>query len=264
MGETFPRVSAGDPLRISAESWNALMGLGQQLRAGDASLNPPGLGGGELPPGVIWVRNDSGADAAEFAILGIDGILISPTANAQEFRYSPGLSVVTPVAATHAGKWAVLLEPIAAGDIGKARIFGLAPVTIEVTDGDATRADVIDDDATKLQTSTTGTAEILWKEPGTGDKAALIRFPVAPAAARHSLHIRCLTRDAFTVLDDSVLCDVIDWDCDDDDPDPEDAGLEVLNDNQTFHGPASTYLWCEYWESDGRYHIYQEGCPGET
>jgi hypothetical protein len=227
MAETFPRVSPGDPLKISAETWNAVMGLGQRLQVGDSAANRAGDGSGKLPPGVIWIQNESGEDRAEFDVLGIDDILVSPDDGEAEFRYSPKLSCVTPVAGTHDGKWVVLLEAIKDGAIGKARIFGLATVTIDVTVESHTTADIADGEVA-LASTPSGCAQILWKESGTGSKHALIRFPVYGEGTR-AQYVEFAARADFS-YGDTITADVVDWKPDDaDDPDPDNDGIEITN-----------------------------------
>ncbi len=210
MAVTFPRVSAGDPLRITAETWNALMGLGQQLRAGDAGTHPAGNNGGQLPPGVAWMFNDSGEDRNEFEILGIDEVLVKPENGLAEFLYStptfvgktPSWSEDNPDNWTHhVGRWAVLLEPIACGKIGKVRWHGVVPVTLEVITEFDQRAEILDGDgdATKLRSGALGSARILWKESGTGDKRALVSFGDGPIGREHGVLDEALGEAGATV-----------------------------------------------------------------
>jgi hypothetical protein len=46
-------------------------------------------------------------------------VLIAPADDPYEFQYTPGPVGVTPVDSDHVGKWIVLLEPIANGQIGR-------------------------------------------------------------------------------------------------------------------------------------------------
>ena len=52
-------------------------------------------------------------------MLGIDSPVISPTDNETEFKNTVALSCVAPTS-SHAGKFVVLLEPLADGRMGKA------------------------------------------------------------------------------------------------------------------------------------------------
>jgi hypothetical protein len=58
-------------------------------------------------------------------------------------------------------------------------------VKVDVTDEDHGYADVTDADATKLTSVSRGSAQILWKESGTGLKWATVRLGVPPAPFRY-------------------------------------------------------------------------------
>jgi hypothetical protein len=128
--------------------------------------------------GVIDVRNDSGSNVAQYGILGINDVVFTPTNALSTFQTSPIYSGVTPTVADHDGDFCVVLDPIASGSIGKARIDGIVAAKIQVTAGLEwyDHADVTHNDATKLTLLPSGAAQVLWKEEGTGTKWALIRL----------------------------------------------------------------------------------------
>jgi len=123
----------------------------------------------------VHVKNASGADRARFAVLGIDSPIFSPSEAADNFANQVALVGVTPTA-DHAGKFVVLLEPIADGEIGQAVVSGVTPVKVNVTDEAHTRADVQAGQAGYLASGDSGSALILWKEAGTGEKWALVNL----------------------------------------------------------------------------------------
>ena len=73
------------------------------------------------------------------------------------------------------------MEPIANNEIGLACAEGLCPVKINVTDEDQQYADISNGETGKLKSSSTGATQILWAEPGTGVKWAIVRL-AAPEA----------------------------------------------------------------------------------
>jgi hypothetical protein len=254
--ELFPNVSPGDKLRIPASTWNALMDIGRDLRSGEPGPQG-GAAAGQLPFGVFWMRNDSGEDRTQFDVLGIDGILIDPANNLPEFLYTPGLVGVTPAIPDHVGRFAVLLEPIADGAIGRVRLIGVAPVMVRIGDEAHTAAEILDGEATILASTTNGSAQILWKESGTGDGRALIRFP-SPANTK-ARKILVTADDAFLSSDERFGAHVVDWDDPDVDPDPADAGITVENPHQ-FHGAAGSLWEADLWPAHNHYSAIQGYC----
>ncbi|HOD83731.1 MAG: hypothetical protein BWX88_05113 [Planctomycetes bacterium ADurb.Bin126] len=170
------RVQKGQPLRgnITAEGWNAAMAAAEDLAGRKSSL------GGDFmqtfrQAGIVLVKNAGDYDRGRFDVLGIDGVAITASANLEEFQNRIVLSGDTPAAADHTGRFVVLLEPIAAGAIGKAVVSGVCPVQVDVQKEEDEWADVSDDDATALKSGSFGGAAILWKESGTGKRWAVVR-----------------------------------------------------------------------------------------
>jgi len=175
MPDPLRRVSKGDP--ISAAAWNAILDVARSRREAARRF---GFRPGEVPLShqrtVIPIRNDSGYDVGRYGVLGITGGFPTPTENANGFKAGPILTGVRPEVGTHDGNFAILLEPIEDGKIGQACIAGVTVAAVDVTDADHARADIKDDDYDSLESGSAGTADILWKESGTGVKWALIRF----------------------------------------------------------------------------------------
>ena len=69
----------------------------------------------------------------------------------------------------------VTAEPIHSGKIGRAYIFGVCAVLIDVQSNDDTVCGATAGVTGKLK-SGTGSNQIIWKQPGTGDKWAVIRI----------------------------------------------------------------------------------------
>jgi len=165
---TLKHVQRGDPLRIGAGDWNKI------VDATRAFFERQALTGGNAPAtagvrqaSVVLVKNNSDADQERFAVLGIDGPVISPADHEDEFKRQVALSCVVPTEADHGsggGRFVILLEPLAVGAIGRATVAGVSIVRLEVTNDDDTQADVIDGDSNKLTTATTGAAQVLWRE----------------------------------------------------------------------------------------------------
>lgn len=176
-------VRSGDPLRIPSGDWNKIVDATRafyQQQAGLGATAPATVGGRQAS--VVLVKNASDADQERFAVLGVDGPVILPEDNEDEFKRQVALSCVVPTEADHRGKFVILLEPLPVGAIGRACAAGVSIVRLEVANEDDTQADVLDGDSTKLTTvSSGGAAQVLWTEeldtssgPATG--WAIVRF----------------------------------------------------------------------------------------
>ena len=182
MSDAMRKVRSGEPLAIPAQAYNAFIDAATDFRNRTAST------GRHATPStrqadIVLVRNDSGAPQDQFAVLGIDTPVIDPADNESEFTSRVVLSCVTPAVDTHEGRFVILAEPLAGGMMGRAYIAGVCPVQVNVSDEAHTFATIIDADATQLASATSGSAQILWKESGTGTKWAIVRIGNAQAAA---------------------------------------------------------------------------------
>lgn len=165
MAGAFDKKLPGQKLRIAASDWNAMLDTMQQVResgpgfAGDAAS-------ASRSTAIIKIRNNTGSAQDRYAVLGLAAPVILPADNEPEFLRQVVLAGVTP-AASHANMFAVLLEPLAAGAIGRAVVAGVTPVRVLVTTPATipTRADVIAGDTTRLLATASGSAHILWIEP---------------------------------------------------------------------------------------------------
>jgi hypothetical protein len=170
---------AGDPLKIPAGAYNEMLDLLAQRE----TMQTPG-GDITRPPGLVKIKNDSGSDLYRFAILGIDDQLIRtdgpPTGNSFEFRANPLLKGVTPRAPDHYGRFAVVQQPLKAGEIGWGMVSGLTPVrvTIRLGRAEATWADIEVGNTYRLEAYNAGSAKILWRVSGTGTKWCLVNLGV--------------------------------------------------------------------------------------
>ena len=174
------KVQSGDPLKIPAATFNTFIDAARDFRSrqqGRAQNAQPGF----RQSGIVLVKNASGSDRGRFNVLGIDSPIFTPTDNEEEFKNRVALSCITPVEADHTGRFVILLEPIANNEIGLGCVHGVCPVKIDVTDEDQQYADISNGETGKLKSSSTGAAQILWVEPGTGEKWAIVRL-AAPEA----------------------------------------------------------------------------------
>lgn len=184
MAGRFSKVSPGSSLNgFPAAFYNALVDIYERAdREWNRTGGQPEIPG-RLPETEIFVKNNSGADRKQFEILAITGMVFSPSDNEEGFKNGPLFSGGTPSYTStigyRGGTWCVLLEPVASGKVGLACIAGVVPVKIDVQATSDTWAEVTSV-ATKLQSAAWGSAQILYKESGTGEKWGIVRLGVAP------------------------------------------------------------------------------------
>jgi len=168
-------VQTGAPLRIPARDWNAAM---DAARAHAESRFDGGMRPG-LPEwrswGVLPIKNSSGADRDRFDVLGISNVIFAPSASDKAFQNRPALVGVTPASGHVGGEYAVLLQPAAKGAIVDGMVIGITPCRVNVSDASHGFADVDSGVAGNLKSGETGSAQIIWKESGTGVKWAIVR-----------------------------------------------------------------------------------------
>jgi hypothetical protein len=177
-GDPFKHVQAGEPLRVSATAYNAMLDAAlahhqSQLTVG---AGPSQLLGSDQA--VVLVRNDTGVDVPRFGVVGLDAPLILPADNELEFAARVTFRGVLPSANTR-GRFAVLQEPLPMGKIGRAVIAGvtIARITISAGDTDFRWADVQSAATGSLRPDPDGAAQILWlKSQDEGEHWCAVRI----------------------------------------------------------------------------------------
>lgn len=192
------KVQSGDPLVIPASSYNTFIDCAKDyLSRRQNTLQGKSSNVSTRP---IYIKNQSGQDCGRFAILGIDGVLHDPDTAADSFQNQVVLTGTVPTAASHGnGKFVILQEPAANGQIVKAASFGGAQVRISVTDETHSFAEITDNECGHMTSVESGPVSILWKQPGTGVKWAMVRFgsPAGEIQATDSLFARVITCPAY-------------------------------------------------------------------
>jgi hypothetical protein len=176
----MPRQSVSSGERgIPAEEYTALLRAERIVSKSQRNLSGQTIE--ELyPPLITWVKNSTESPVNAFGVLGLDAPLIAPTADASAeatiaFRSKIAFSGIAPLTATpHYGKYAILQEPAAAGEIVRAVMGGVCFCKLLVNDADDVAADIANSTTSYLTSQPHGSARILWKESGTGEKWALV------------------------------------------------------------------------------------------
>jgi hypothetical protein len=213
-------VQSGDKLAITAAGWNLITDAAMAYQQGRRS-GAPTAGDTKRQtsnPVIIQVLNSSGADREHYDVLKLDGLVYSRTDNEGEFMY--GRPVFDGKAPEIGTPYAVLLEPLESGEVGRACVAGVCQVQLNVIDADHQWADV-DDAAYTLRTSNTGGARILWKDTGTGTKWAMVLLGAAGGTAE--------SPDEITPTFDGETADTATWDIDDPETDTDGLTLRICS-----------------------------------
>lgn len=141
-----------------ASDWNSLLDDVAAMKA---------KGRGPRAGDRFFVKNLTGTEISRGNILGINGLSIGPDDNLAAFLDTIILSGGTPDLETHEFKYAVALEPIAEGSIGRCAIDGLVRVRLNVID-ENDRYAIVDDAQVVLASHWFGNARIIAKETESG------------------------------------------------------------------------------------------------
>jgi hypothetical protein len=170
------RVQPGDRLAIRAADWNAVREMVQAYQ--QERLNAQGSGR-HVKDDLIYGRNDTGADLARWSTAGIGGLVFLPADQGDSFGSPIVFTLQTPTLA-HASRFAIAIEPIAAGAIGRLAVAGITVATVSNTAqlGSPTHAALADDGngLVTLEAATSGPVELLWRDASSMSDLAVIRF----------------------------------------------------------------------------------------
>ena len=163
---------------FSARAWNRAQDAADLVLGERARFGADGTAAPELAPNVVLIRNDSGQAVPWLGVLGIGGVVIDPAGGtlggtdaasqrAREFARKIVLTGGTPSVSANAS-FAVAMEPIPAGAIGRAAVGGVFACRVHVVDGGHGFANMRQGDSTQLQSADCGPLKILWRQSGIG------------------------------------------------------------------------------------------------
>ena len=242
------RKQPGQRFSFTARLYNDLVEIVSQWRQGKFGNRRDN---GQRSP-VLRIRNDSGGDLDRFAILGIDGVVFAESDNSNEFKGNPTLKGTTPVIATHAGKFAVLIEPCKNGKFARCMVSGHAVVQVDMIDADDNWCDVKASNA-ELSSYGAGSAQIIHKPSGTGVKWCLVQLgkSYGPAMRYRGQQVGALlVSDANNVVDNLIALDGV----------PVETSVTADNVlNWSSDDNAPTYI--EYNAASEVWEMYNVECP---
>lgn len=162
--DKMQKVKPGDKVQIKAETWNAFIDAANFARSMRDSQGGKGVRSG-LSDGVILIKNTEESSMPRYAAMVLTDIVISPESNEDEFVSRPPVFVGKRMTDKYKDKsYAILMEPIGEGKIGRAIILGITPAYIYVNDDSHQYVTpFMDSEEGNMQSSETGSAKILWK-----------------------------------------------------------------------------------------------------
>ncbi len=143
----------------------------------------------------INVKNTSGALLKRFEVVGLDQSTFDPADSVDVFVGRVCMNAVTPTAPDYRGRFAVVLDGMVAAatgitaGVGRAIVAGVVPCKVDIVDEAHQCAEIIHNTRTHLGSVFFGSAQILWKETGTGVKWALVRLNSPVIAPRRAIYV---------------------------------------------------------------------------
>lgn len=141
-------------------TWNRLVNDMTQ-RAREGANVGVGIGPGrQVQAGEVYVRNMTAGLLPRDSVVGLGAALITRDGNEVDWRRYELYEGLSPLVANHSDKYAVLLDPIPANDIGLARMTGIVPVNVQWNDPQHKYFQILDSDPTKLESAPWGRAKL--------------------------------------------------------------------------------------------------------
>lgn len=181
------KVRQGEAVSIKAATWNSFLDAAEFARRArrlvGAEAVPSGFGGN-----MVYVRNKCGETIPRFGAVVLADAVIPHDAASEELECeTPAFDGVPAEGGEESESeeegekevrpFAVAVEPIAEGEIGRALALGVTPAKVEIVHEEDFCAEPVPGSTSGAMRSTNvGYARIVWKEDGTGEKWCFIRL----------------------------------------------------------------------------------------
>ena len=216
------------------------------------------------PNGIVWVRNETGADRDEFNIVAFEEPVFTRADNDADFPHQHVFSAIEPDWPTHFLSWGVLLEPVRENAVGRCMVSGVTVAQVNFANSDASTGHkyATVKDATKLDSAPCGPARILYVEsPGTGDKWCKLwlgaPMPSGFLARTPGGGISAASGTNFPYTPGSGACDVAKWSG----STLVDAGWNMTVYNSVDSAVGASLLVMGTFDEVGRPWVNVEPCP---
>ena len=212
------KVRQGEAVNIKAATWNSFLDAADFARRArrlvGAQAVPSGFGGN-----MVYVRNKCGETIPRFgAVVLADAVIPHDAASEDIECETPAFDGVPADGGDEGGgegdaeeeaekevrPFAVAVEPIENGEIGRALALGVTPAKVEIVHEEDLCAEPVPGSTSGAMRSTNvGYARIVWKEDGTGEKWCFIRLGASePRADEKSIDFA--VRDPETADDEDA------------------------------------------------------------
>ena len=208
------KVHQGEAVNIKAATWNSFLDAADFARRArrlvGAESVPSGFGGN-----MVYVRNKCGETIPRFGAVVLADAVIPHDAASEELECeTPAFDGVPAEGGEESESeeegekelrpFAVAVEPIADGEIGRALALGVTPAKVEIVHEEDLCAEPVPGSTSGAMRSTNvGYARIVWKEDGTGEKWCFIRLGASePRADEKSIDFA--VRDPETEEDEDA------------------------------------------------------------
>ena len=206
------KVRQGEAVSIKAATWNSFLDAADFARRArrlvGAQAVPSGFGGN-----MVYVRNKCGETIPRFGAVVLADAVIPHDAASEELECETPAFDGVPAdggegeeeeAEKDVRPFAVAVEPIADGEIGRALALGVTPAKVEIVHEEDLCAEPVPGSTSGAMRSTNvGYARIVWKEDGTGEKWCFIRLGASePRADEKSIDFA--VRDPETADDEDA------------------------------------------------------------
>lgn len=175
------KVGVGDSIAsaLTADNWNSFVDAAAAVAASRLNSSvPSNLGRRDYS--IIRVKNTSEDNWPRFAVAGLVDPVIDADTNLLEFQGEPLFNGENPSDDTLT-KYAITVDAIPAGEIGRAVAIGIIACQVDMRDQCHFYAKAVVGDYDKLKSDDIGTARILWHQPPASYPAtcwALVRVPL--------------------------------------------------------------------------------------
>ena len=187
------KVKAGDKVVIKASTWNAFIDAANWAKSERQKQLGKGLKSG-LAVGIVLMKNGEPEPRDRFSALVISDVAVPPNVNEDEFVSCAPVFVGQKMTEEREGKpYAILLQPLAAGEIGRAMVLGITPAKVTIQDAEDEYAVPTPGSSTgAMQSGATGVARILWKAGGSGEQWCLLQLGGAGGGSGGEKTAMCL------------------------------------------------------------------------
>ena len=171
------KVRSGETVKIKASTWNAFIDAANFTKEMRQNQFGKGLKSG-VGVGIVLVKNAESELRERFSALVLNDIAVPPNLNEDEFVSCVPVFIGQKMTEEREGMpYAILLEPLAHDQIGRAMVLGIVPAKVTIQDADDQYAVPTPGSSTgALQSDSTGVARILWKAGGGGSQWCLLQL----------------------------------------------------------------------------------------